>query len=90
MTALMKAALWKHPKVVRHLLDAGANVNAKTQGGGTALNNAVIGGSLGIVKMLLDAGAEVNARSFQQATALNYAKEQRHAVVALLRSRGAV
>lgn len=47
--------------VIKLLLDAGADVNAQSYDGKTALMGA--GGNLTVIKLLLDAGADVNAKS---------------------------
>ena len=57
-TALGGAAALNHIEIVRVLLDAGANPNARTKiGGATALMFAAVSGHREVVKMLLGAGA---------------------------------
>ena len=57
---LLRAASLGFPKVVKLLLDAGADVNATAHRGGTALVEAINGGHVEVVKMLLDAGSVVD------------------------------
>ncbi|MFQ5816385.1 MAG: ankyrin repeat domain-containing protein [Terriglobia bacterium] len=68
-TALMVAASNGHAEVVRTLLEAGADVDARTEGGMpaplnvrgmTALLGAAGGGHTDVVQALLDGGAEDN------------------------------
>ncbi len=58
---------------VRALIDAGADVNAATEKGSTALMFAVYKGHVEIVKLLLAAKADVNAANKDGATALMWA-----------------
>jgi ankyrin repeat protein len=64
-TALTGAASRGHYDVVKILIDAGADVNAKpskkAERGETALIKAVLGGYSDVVKLLLENSAEVNA-----------------------------
>jgi ankyrin repeat protein len=71
---------------VRALLAKGADVNAKTNSGGTALMLASVNGHLDVVQALLAKGAEVNAEESHGGTALMMASEQgnREVVQALL------
>lgn len=59
--ALMQASSNGQTEVVKLLLNAGANVNAKGEYGNTALISAVEGEHPETVKLLLKAGADVNA-----------------------------
>lgn len=49
-------------RVVRYLLDKGANIKASTKGGATALHRAAESGDLDVLKLLVDRGADVNAQ----------------------------
>lgn len=55
---------------VRELLAQGADIDAASHGGKTALMRAASRGNLDIVRLLLDAGANVNAKKENGATAL--------------------
>ena len=77
-------------KVVKLLLDAGADVNA--QGGvyGNALQAASYGGDEQVMKLLLDAGADVNAQGGDYGNALQAASHGGHEqVMKLLLNAGA-
>jgi ankyrin repeat protein len=63
-TALQGAAWSSDPRLLRCLLDAGADVESKVRSlkeQGTALQFASIAGNIGIVTILLQNGADVNA-----------------------------
>lgn len=68
MTPLMAAALYGDAALVKRMLAGGANPNARSTGGLTALMLAIP--SIETVKALLDAGADANARSDERRTAL--------------------
>ncbi|HLH43966.1 MAG TPA: ankyrin repeat domain-containing protein [Bryobacteraceae bacterium] len=59
-TALMWAAAGRHPDVVRALIEAHADLRARTKQGFTPLHFAARVGDLESVKLLLDAGVDVN------------------------------
>src|SRR5687767_4546858 len=73
-------------------LDKGADVNAKTRYGATALSFAADRGNVELVKLLIARGANVNAQdSFYQMRAINLAMTNNHtAVVTLLLERGSL
>lgn len=63
LTVLMCSVATPHSlDITRMLLEAGANVNARTEGGASALSYAVFIGDTEAVRMLLEAGANVNIR----------------------------
>jgi hypothetical protein len=72
MTPLMAAALYGDAAMVRRALAAGADPDARTASGLTALMFAVP--DLERTRALLDAGADVNARSDEGRTALTIAR----------------
>ena len=61
VTPLMQAAYAGHTAKARRLLDEGADVNATSKGGTTALLLATIGGHEDMVRLLLAAGAAPDA-----------------------------
>jgi len=72
-TALGIAADTGSVEIVRALLDAGAEVDAKQPGWRTPLMIAAMAGRADVVRMLLDAGADRDARDSEQRTALMFA-----------------
>lgn len=70
---------------VTRALDRGADVNAKSRYGATALTFAADKGHVDVVKVLLDRGADANAQdSFYKFRALDMALMNKHQPVALL------
>ena len=72
-TALHFASKYGHADVVKALIDAGAQVNASTDGGYTALQLASMKGYLPVVNTLLAAGADIKTKSDFGVTALHWA-----------------
>lgn len=58
VSALMVASMEGHQRVVKKLIDAGANVNLQNQDGMTALMSAAFKGHEELVAILLDNGAD--------------------------------
>ena len=87
---LWDAARAGDPARVTKALENGADVNAKTRYGATALTFAADKGHVAIVKLLLDKGADVNAQdSFYSMRAVDMAMMNKHVdVVNLLMERG--
>ncbi|KAF8769836.1 Ankyrin-2 like protein [Argiope bruennichi] len=76
--------------VVTELLKRGANVNAATKKGNTALHIASLAGQEEVVKVLVQAGANVNAQSQNGFTPLYMAAQENHdSVVSFLLANGA-
>jgi ankyrin repeat protein len=72
---------------VRRLVSRGADINAKDETGGTALQRASVVGNVEAVKFLLARGAAVHSADSQGNTALKLASEQNHTeVVEVLRA----
>ena len=77
-------------EIVRALLKAGANINAREADGSTALMNAARYGCVDIVRLLLDWEADISLKTGQGYTALMYAAWQGHTeIVNMLIERGA-
>jgi ankyrin repeat protein len=89
--ALARAALYGKAETVCALLDAGANINARTIiSSWTPLMAAASEGKTAVVQILLDRGADVNAQSPGGSTALMVAaKNGQGATLQLLLDRGA-
>ena len=68
---LLKSMTGYEPEIVRALLDAGADVNARDRSGTAPMHKAY---TLEILKVLLDAGADVNARNESGSTPLHGAR----------------
>lgn len=68
-----QAVTVRNPKVMRWLLNAGANIETKDDKGNTALSRAAFRGDLPMVKMLLDAGANKDSRNQEGKTPLRLA-----------------
>ena len=91
-TPLHRAACNGHMHTVIQLVKSGADVNAKTSDGHTALHYAtIIGHHLMITHLLKRCGAKVNARDNQQQTPLQHAVTHcNDEVVALLQLHGGI
>jgi outer membrane protein assembly factor BamB len=88
---LINAARRGNVEQVKTLLEQGADANATTEYGATALFFAADRGNMEIIQLLLDHGADVNAKdTFYEATALTWAAMSDHAdAVKLLLEKGA-
>ena len=88
--ALIKAAERGQTDQIYRLLQAGANVNATSPNGTTALMMAVRGGHAGVVELLLAKGADVGHRNDAGATALAWAtRSGNETIERALRQHGA-
>jgi outer membrane protein assembly factor BamB len=95
MPVLIAEELWAAARAgetarVSTALDKGADVNAKTRYGATALTFAADKGHIEVVKLLLARGADINVQdTFYQMRAVDMAMMNNHpAVVTLLLERG--
>ena len=73
MTPLMKASHLGDSGIVRLLIMAGAELNARNADGNTALWLACVGSHLDIIDMLVAAGTNIDNKNDNGATALMYA-----------------
>ncbi len=62
-TALMWAAAERHAEVVKTLIEHGADLQARTKKGFSALHFAAREGDLDVARLLLAAGVDINIRS---------------------------
>ncbi len=83
-TALHLAAVHGRVKVVKLLLERGAEVNAKQKSELTALHLASLNGHTEVVKLLLERDAEVNAKQESGITPLHYSIGEGYIEVATL------
>jgi len=83
------AAAQGRTDIVGHLLNHGADVNARDELGHTALSEATFNGRIAVIEQLLRNGADINAIA-NDGTALDIAKGANNAsAIALLRHYGA-
>ena len=81
-TALHAALAGRRAGVVKILLDAGADVNAKQHGGWTPLHAAAASGDRALVDLLLARGAKPSLANDAGATPASTARERGHAEIA--------
>lgn len=77
-SALSIASEKGHEKVLRLLLEKGAQVNAKTKRGGATIHEAAFEGHTLVVRLLVESGADIQACTDTGATALDIAEEMGH------------
>jgi uncharacterized protein len=78
---LHAAAAGRNRDAVRILLEHGADVNARQEGGWTALHAASQNGDAEMVRLLIAAGADVQVRAANQQNALDLALTKGHPAV---------
>ena len=76
LTPLISAVFSAQPKIVKLLIDHGADVNLKSKTSYTPLMIAAEKGNLEIVKTLVNHGADLNTRNEKNFTALYHAMEK--------------
>jgi uncharacterized protein len=89
-TALHAAAAGRAPDVAKLLLDAGADVNARQNGGWTPLHSVAQNGDIEFARVLTAAGADVGVRADNQQRPLDLALTKgQQAMVDFLEAHGA-
>jgi len=89
-TPLMKASHHGDVRIVRLLIAAGAEVNARNTDGNNALWLACVGNHLDLIDTLIDAGIDIDNENHDSATPLMYAASSgKAAVVERLLAKGA-
>ena len=88
VTALHAAASRGDQEIVRILLEAGADPNARQEGGFVPLHSAAQNGNLPVAELLLRHGAKADARNDKGITPAEVAEEAKHGELAA-RLRGA-
>jgi len=83
-TLLMKAATEGYLRTAKLLIDKKADVDARSNEGGTALIAASMGGYTKIVELLINAGANTNLKNNMDYTADRYAQENGYTSIVLL------
>jgi ankyrin repeat protein len=81
VAALHAALAGSDHEIARPLIAAGADVNARQQGGVTPLQEAAMNGKPDLCRLLLEHGADLSARDDEGRTAADLARKQGHAPV---------
>jgi ankyrin repeat protein len=77
---LYMASIFGHMEIARHLIECGAEVNARTRQGLSALDAAIQFGYYNIASMLIENGADINGRNGWGMTPLHVAADFYHDV----------
>ncbi|OCK78275.1 ankyrin repeat protein, partial [Lepidopterella palustris CBS 459.81] len=89
-TAIHVAASNGKDDVLRVLLDAGMDINARTSNGNSPLDSAINGGHLSTVMLLVESGANINHLNEFEETAVHLAAfAENRAILKYLLERGA-
>ena len=90
-TPLIIASACGNTRIVKILILAGADVNAKDKNKSTALIEAAANGHIEIVKILIEANAEINSKNSDGETALQKALLNGHnEIIKILKEAGAI
>jgi len=73
---LHSAVAHHHFEISKLLVDHGADVNARQQGGFTPLHEAALGGCAEIATLLLEHGANINAKTDKGKTPIEFTAEE--------------
>ena len=85
VTPLMIAASKGHADIAEVIIQAGVNVNERSEDGWTALHKAAFDQKeTAIIELLMESGIDAEARNRSDKTALNLAEEQGHRDIAKL------
>jgi len=87
-TPIHSAAAAGHEKIVRLLIDHGADANIREQGGFTPLHAAAQNGNVKIIHALLMGGADLTIKSTDGKTAMDIAMEAGHEKATVLLGEG--
>ncbi|MGE5643289.1 MAG: ankyrin repeat domain-containing protein [Byssovorax cruenta] len=87
-TPIHSAAAGGHEKIVRLLLDHGADANVREQGGFTPLHAAAQNGDVEILRALLMGGADLTIKSTSGKTAMDVAMDAGHEKATVLLGEG--
>jgi ankyrin repeat protein len=89
-SAVAHADQTKAVELARMVLDAGADPNARQQGGFTALHEAALNGNTALIELLLSRGADPTITNDKGASASDLARTNgQHAAIRLLEPRSA-
>jgi ankyrin repeat protein len=89
-TALHSAATYGRYRIVKLLLEKGANLHIQTYRGETALHKAIQNEKYKVAKLLIEKGSDINAVDSYGKTPLHYAVQRGHYnMVKLLLEKGA-
>ena len=87
--ALLHAAFDENIEAAKQAIAAGADVNAKREGGWTLLHDLAHQGKKEIIELLITEGVDVNAKDNDDDTPLDWAIKDNHTeIVNLLRKHG--